>query len=278
MAQLKVKPKIDIAFKKIFADNEELLKGLISAALELQNAKKITLKPNEVTPARVDEKFCRLDIRAEVDGIELDIEIQLLDRDDFKTRSEYYSSLLFAHLKKGKSYNKIPKTVLICIVDFEAFPNYDDYHSCFVPMERTRHEILTDKKEIHYFELKKIAKIKNAQKEIEHWLKLIAAETESDIAELEKNTSNEKIQSALVEVQRLNKDTAFIREVEAREIQLYEEQSALEAAKVEGRAEGELKKTIEMAKTILKLGYLTIEQISETTGLTIEEIEALAKK
>ena len=268
MAQLKVKPKIDIAFKKIFADNEELLRGLISAALELQNAKKITLKPNEVTPARVDEKFCRLDIRAEVDGIEIDIEIQLLDRDDFKTRSEYYSSLLFAHLKKGKSYNEIPKTVLICIVDFDAFPNYEDYHSCFVPMERTRHEILTDKKEIHYFELKKISKIKNTQKEIEHWLKLIAAETEADIAELEK-IQNKNIQSALVEVQRLNRDTTFIREVEAREIQLYEETSALTAAETKAKKE--------IAKTALKEGLLP-KQIAKITGLTIEEVEALAKK
>ncbi|MCL2087826.1 MAG: Rpn family recombination-promoting nuclease/putative transposase, partial [Oscillospiraceae bacterium] len=151
MSELKVKPKVDIAFKKIFADNEELLKALISSALDFK-AKKIILKPTEITPSSAKEKFCRLDVRANVDGKEIDIEIQLFGRDDFRARAEYYSCLMFARLPRGEEYEKIPKTILINIIDWNAF-GCSEYHSKFITMEEKRHEMLTDKKEIHFFEL-----------------------------------------------------------------------------------------------------------------------------
>lgn len=268
MSKLKVKPKIDIAFKKIFADNEELLKHLIKSALNLQSAEILVLKPTEITPFRTDEKFCRFDIRAEVDGQDIDIEIQLAERDDFRARAEYYSSLLFTHLKSGKDYNELPKTVVICFIDYNAF-GCEQYHSKFVTMEETRHELLTYKKEIHFFELKKIPHTKNAKNELEYWLNFISAETEEDIDELKK-TSIDVIQTALTEVNRLNADEEFIQTVAAREVALREEASALNAAEKKGIREA----NEAVAKKMLKF-HKPIEEIMEYTGLTADEIKYL---
>jgi predicted transposase/invertase (TIGR01784 family) len=256
MTKLKVRPKVDIAFKKIFADNEELLKELIIGALDLKVAKNIILKPNEVTPATPDEKFCRFDIRAEVDGREIDIEIQLAARDDFRARAEYYSSLLFTHLKKGKDYNELPKAIVICFIDFNAF-GCSEYHSKFLMLETKRYELLTDKREIHFFELKKIPTVKNAQNKLEYLLNVIGAETEEDIKELD-SVQDETIRTALTEVRRLNADEEFIRKVAAREIQMYEEQSALSAAE----SKGELKERVSNIKALLADGMLLDKIIS----------------
>jgi len=263
MGKLKVKPKNDVAFKKIFAD-EELLKALIISALNLQGAKKITLKPNEITPSNPNEKFCRLDVRAEIDGREVDIEIQLTNRDDFRARALYYWALLFTHLPMGEDYEKLPQTVVISIVDFNIFGS-SDYHSMFRLEEVKRREVLTDKLEIHFFELKKIPSVPNAQKEIEYWLNLIGAETEDDIKSLEE-VQSEGIKNALTEVLRLNKDEEFVRTVEAREVQLREEQSALSAENRKAKRE--------TAANLLEMG-LSVEQISKATGLTIPELRKI---
>ncbi len=50
------------------------------------------------------------------------------------------------------------------------------------------------------------------------------------------------------------------------------------AAKKEGIIEGEQRKAIETAENFLKMNLLTHEQISQGTGLPLEQIKALAAK
>ena len=50
--------------------------------------------------------------------------------------------------------------------------------------------------------------------------------------------------------------------------------TAREEGRKEGREEGEKKKAIEVAKKVKKKGY-SFQDISEMTGLTIDEIEEL---
>ena len=45
----------------------------------------------------------------------------------------------------------------------------------------------------------------------------------------------------------------------------------------EGALEGARKKAIESATNLLKMNILSREQIAETTGLSIEEVEEIAK-
>ena len=269
--KLKVRPKVDIAFKKIFTENEDLLKNLLIEALALQSAKSILLKPSEVTPQNPDEKFCRFDIRVEVDKIDIDVEIQLAKRSDFPARAEYYSSLLFTHLKRGDNYNDLPRTIVVCFVEHPLF-DWPEYHSEFVTMERKYHEPLTDKKEIHFFELKKIPLLKDAKTKLEYWLNVIAAETEEDIAEISKTVQDADIQTALNEVRRLNKDPKFIDEVAAREVNIREEASALSAADQAGAK----RKETEVVKAFLADG-MSLEKIASVLKISDERMTEIKK-
>ena len=54
----------------------------------------------------------------------------------------------------------------------------------------------------------------------------------------------------------------------------YAEKKAKEEGKIEGIGEGKMKEKLEIAKSLKKEG-LSTELIAKTTGLSIEEIEAL---
>ena len=62
----------------------------------------------------------------------------------------------------------------------------------------------------------------------------------------------------------------------------YDRQAGLEAGLAAGLAEGRLEgahlKAIESAENLIKMNIGTLEQISEATGLSLEEVEELAKK
>jgi len=68
------------------------------------------------------------------------------------------------------------------------FADEKKYHHEFGCLEVTTHESLTDKMSLHFYELKKLPPLakddKNNGKDL--WLKLFRAETEEDLAEIEK--------------------------------------------------------------------------------------------
>jgi predicted transposase/invertase (TIGR01784 family) len=235
MGKLAVKPKIDLAFKKIFSENQKILKALISAALNISvsDIQDMKLGNTEILPQDLNNKFCRLDLKVTMKGKVIDVEIQLNNHGNFQSRALYYWSRLFSQsLESGNDFKLLPETIVISFINFDLF-GCSDYHSHFVLKEVIRNEILTDKLSLHFFELTKLPKEINKNKKIELWLKLISAETDEELYELE-NSQNEEIQEALDYVKKLNADDTFKRQIEMREIALIEEISALNFAKDEG--------------------------------------------
>jgi len=159
-------------------------------------------------------------------------------------------------------------------------------------IEHKRHEVLTEKFMIHFFELNKINKY-SKNKPMDDWLKLINAETEGELMDIQTTTLIPEIQETIVHLRTLNGDEKIRREAELREKRLHDEASSMQGAWREGKEEGlqeglakGLAKGIEegMEKTkyttatsLIKMGLLSYENISIATGLTIEEIENLAK-
>ena len=56
-----------------------------------------------------------------------------------------------------------------------------------------------------------------------------------------------------------------------------EELNQLKSSSAEGRVEGIAEGRVESAQKLLELGKLTNEEIAQVTGLTIEQIEEMAK-
>ena len=144
-------------------------------------------------------------------------------------------------------------------------------------MEKNRHEVLTDKFGIHFFELKKIGKNPNKDNPMELWLQLINAETEEELDMLE-NTNVQEISKAILVLRELNADENMRRLAEIREKALHDEASAINSAEERGMAKGIVKgieEGIELTKRVFRLsmqGY-SVKQIADELKTSEEQIQ-----
>jgi predicted transposase/invertase (TIGR01784 family) len=275
-----VKPKNDLVFKKIL-EKKSRLKAFIADVLDVEreSVNSVEILNTEVLPNETAGKFCRLDVKAKIDGKIIDVEIQRNDRNDFRERTLYYWARLYSSsLNKGQEYIELPQTIIISVVDYNLFPT-SDFYSNFVIKEKNRNELLTDKLSMYFFELKKLPKGKEPATKLENWLKFFGAESDEEIEALTSVEDGELI-SAIDEFRILSSDDKFVQEIVRREEMYIDERMALtaehKAGREEGKIEGKIEKAIETAQELLKMG-LSAEQISTATKLTIAEIEEIEK-
>jgi predicted transposase/invertase (TIGR01784 family) len=121
-----------------------------------------------------------------VNGQKIDLEIQVRnDEKDYPERSLYYWAREYSSaLPSGGKYAKLPRTIVISIVDFKLF-DCEDYRSEFQALEVTRGEPLTDKLVLVYYELDKLPEDVSAQNELLLWLRLFKAKTVEELQQIE---------------------------------------------------------------------------------------------
>ncbi|MCL2053657.1 MAG: Rpn family recombination-promoting nuclease/putative transposase [Oscillospiraceae bacterium] len=229
--------KLDVIFKKAFTEHDEMLRGLLCGLLQVEAVENIKIRNSEIVPDGIDGKFVRMDLNLEADGKLINVEMQYRVDSDFKDRALFHWSKLYGgELKSGEDYRKLKPSICINIVNFNLF-DCSDYHSCFKVMEEERHEVLSDKCEIHFFELKKIGKSINKDDKVRLWLQLINAETEEELDMLEQ-TGVLPIQNAVRVVRDMSEDTRIREAARIREKAMHDEASAMNSARREGVEQG----------------------------------------
>lgn len=236
-----VKAKLDIIFKRLFADerNSDILHAFISDILDIpyDSINKIAIQNPELIPYGADEKFSRLDLKLEVNDKLINVEMQINDDGYFRDRALYYWSRLFtSELKEGDNYSLLKQSISINIINFNMF-ECTDFHSAFVIMEENRHELLSDKCAIHFFELKKINKKPNPSNKKELWMQLINAESEEEL-EMLSDTKVPAIEKAVNVIIDMSNDSKIREEARIREKALHDKATALKTATDRGIAEG----------------------------------------
>ena len=236
-----VKAKLDIIFKRLFADerNSDILHAFISDILDIpyDSINKIAIQNPELIPYGADEKFSRLDLKLEVNDKLINVEMQINNDGYFRDRALYYWSRLFtSELKEGENYSLLKQSISINIINFNMF-ECTDFHSAFVIMEENRHELLSDKCAIHFFELKKINKKPNPSNKKELWMQLINAESEEEL-EMLSDTKVPAIEKAVNVIIDMSNDSKIREEARIREKALHDKATALKTATDRGIAEG----------------------------------------
>jgi predicted transposase/invertase (TIGR01784 family) len=264
---IKVKAKLDVVFKILFTKNLDLLHELLSALLGLpmDAIGNIVIRNPELFPESVGGKFTRLDIVMDVDGRTINVEMQCYWEADYGDRAVFNWSKLFSGgLERGDSYGDLKQTVCINILSKPLF-DCEGYHSRFNVMETTRHEVLSDKLDIHFFELTKIAKAVDKDDKTQLWLQLINAETEEEF-EMLTQTGVEPIKKAVYTLHQMSEDEKIRELARVREKALHDEASMMAGAERRGKTE--------VARNALGMGFKT-DEIVKLTGLTHDEIERL---
>ncbi len=260
-----IKAKLDIIFKKIFTDkdNEDLLIDFLSSLLEIpkESMQEVSIKSSENIPEDAAGKFSIMDIKLKVDDKLVNIEMQIKDELNFKDRVLYYWSKLYSgELKSGEEYGELKQSISIAIVNYNLF-DCNEYHSSFALMEKERHEILTNKCAIHFFELKKINKKVNKDDKMLLWLQLVNAESEEELNMLE-NTNIPEMKKAVKVIRNMSADEEMRYIADFREKTLHNEATALGNAKREGRLEGR-QESIQIMINNMKLLGMSDEQIQK---------------
>ena len=117
-----LKPKNDVVFQRLFCkDNPEITKAFVEAMLgEKVNSIEIN-NDKELLSEKLELKSGSLDLQVDVnDNEKVDVEIQLLERENFEERLLFYFSQLYLRgIKRGESYLSAKKVVIIAIIDYK---------------------------------------------------------------------------------------------------------------------------------------------------------------
>ena len=268
-------PKMDIIFQAIFGEvgSENITKDFLEKILK-RKIEKISLDKNPILRRELkDDKLGVLDIITELDGKEkCNIEMQLIDKNNIIERMLYYWSKMYTRqIKAGDDYNKLEKTIVILIADFNIKGlEKVEYHSTWKIIETNsvKKLILTDKFELDIIELLKIKGRENEKDQLLDWL--IFLENPESERVTRKMKENENLKEAVEKLDRISEDEKMQRIIELREKAIRDEH----AIYAKGVDDGIEKGIMKIAKSMLKKG-MNVSDIIEITGLTKEEIEKL---
>ena len=299
-------PKEDFVFKALFGteENKELLISLLNAILKGKPyIKDLSLNNTELTKILEPNKSSRLDILATSDdGIKFNIEMQCRKTKNLPSRTLFYTSKLYTKdLKENEDYNKT-KVISIWLFGENVTDRKSAINEAFVtfqPTDNDPYEILSDSIRIIYLELYKyVINNKNIDDKLTKWIDFLTNPIildkntieDKDIEKARKTLEyistddNERIILNAIQKSRndfYNDMTAAIEEGKEEGIEIGKIEGekiglnkGLKEGKIEGLKEGEKNKSIEIAKNMLKKGY-KIEDISELSGLTVDEIKLL---
>ena len=268
-------PKMDIIFQAIFGEvgSENITKDFLEKILK-RKIEKISLDKNPILRRELkDDKLGVLDIVTELDGKEkCNIEMQLIDKNNIIERMLYYWSKMYTkQIKAGDDYNKLEKTIVILIADFNIKGLEEvEYHSTWKIIETNsvKKLILTDKFELDIIELSKIKGRENEKDQLLDWLVFLENPESERVAR--KMEENKNLKEAVEKLDRISEDEKMQRIIELREKAIRDEH----AIYAKGVDDGIEKGIMKIAKSMLKKG-MNVSDIIEITGLTKEEIEKL---
>ena len=242
----------DYVFKKVFAKagNEEILKDFLESILEIK-IQKIEVKNPELPKDLIDKKAGILDIKAELNESQIcDIEIQVANEKNIEHRSTYYMSKLIAEqLNKKEEYNKLKKTIVINLLNFNYYKRNSYHQIAHMKFENTKEEkyvdmgytkedeLATEDIEMHFIEIPKFIK-KNCgiNTKLEQWLWLLTGKGEKvEMAEKE----NKKIKKAIEILEEMSMDEKEWELYQSRKMAEIDYNSGIASAREEGREEGE---------------------------------------
>ena len=198
--------------------------------------------------------------------------MQLVDEKNIEKRIVFYLSKMYTqNLKKAHNYSELNKCISILFIDFELeklkeIPKYLTKWN--IREENYGKIILTEVLEFYIIDMSKIEKY-SENKLLDTWVKFI-----SNSGEMNMENADESIKKAKEVLEEISEDEHEQYLAHLREKYIFQIQGIEEAGYDKGVAQGSKNEKIEIAKK-MKIKNMKIDEISEITGLTKEEIEKL---
>ena len=269
--------KVDFVFANLFGkkNHEKVLMCLLNSILNGKpHINSITLAPTEYRKVFPDGKSARLDIVAITDDeTRINIEMQCWNNGNIADRASFYQSKLRDKvIKEGMTYSNIPNIISIWICDDNVTHRKGCVHE-IVNMYKANNidevEVASDKFRQFIIEL---TKLETGSHMFLNDMFMVWMQFIKDPNSIPDEFLNiPEVKEAMDELRYMSADEETRSIYEARIKEINDMNSAL-ATKFD---EGAKYQALETAKNLIKIG-LSIEQISQATGLSIDEISHLA--
>ena len=278
-----INPKTDFAFKKIFGSEQSksILISFLNAILYNEHPviEDLEILNPYLAPKIRGVKDTYLDVKARITGDKtVIIEMQVLNVESFEKRILYNAAKSYSvQLQSGERYSLLNPVIALTITDFEMFPQFDKVISRFVLKEKDYLvDYLSDDIELVFVELPKFKKELNELETItDKWIYFLKSARElRTVPEVMGNVP--EITQAFQIANQANLNPEELEDLERREMFIQDMRGAMSKAVKQGIEQGTREAKVEIAKRLLNV--LDEEMISQTTGLTFEEIQSLRRE
>ena len=172
----------DYLFRALLQRNNLVLKGLICALLHMKEAdisSVIITNPIRLGDS-IDNKTFVLDINVILNQHHIiNLEMQVVNLNNWQDRSLSYLARNFDHLKKGEDYKLTHPVIQIGLLDYTLFPEYPEFYSAYQFLNVKNHTLYSDKWRISVLDLSRIdlATEEDRQYQLDYWAALFKAKT-----------------------------------------------------------------------------------------------------
>ncbi len=277
-------PCNDVAFKKIFGSDEHkaVTISFLNSILEYSGPSQITdvqFLNTEQKGVLPDKKNNILDILCiDQANNKYIVEVQVAGMEEFDKRIVFYGAKTYAlQLGATQSYRKLDPVVAISVLDFIYFKDKPAYKSIHLLLDKKTYTHDLKELSFAFIELPKFNKqahelVTNEDKWI-YFLKNIRKEDD-----IPQSLNNNEFKEACQAANRMTWTEAEYNAYENAIIAADDAKGQVEFARKEGQAEGWTESQLNTARNLLKIGKLNSAEISQATGLTIDEIERIKKE
>ena len=274
-------PKADLTFKLVFAEHKDLMMSLLNALLPLAEDAPITYieyETPEMAPDRKDGKNSIVDVRCkDAKGRHFLVEMQMSWDEEIKKRVIMNASkAVMKQVGRAELYTLIQPVFSLNLLNAKMKGEApEEFYHDYAILNVDHPECSLDYLRFVFVELPKFQPRNIMEKKMAVlWLRFLTEINEDTVEAPAELLENEEISKALSIVEKSAMSEAQLYAYERFWDAVNNEHVLMEGRYNEGVAEGAQAKAIAIARNMKAKG-ISINDISEITSLTVEEIEAL---
>ena len=270
----------DSTFKYMFKDYRDFFKKVIKSTTNV-DISEYELYNNEINSGNIARDY-RLDILLKKDNDFIIIEMNKnADKRTLLKARKYLYAIAGGGLVEGEEFKKM-RTILINFNN-SKYKNDKEAISVGYDLINEKYNDVIDEIKIYDIYLASLKNVRyNGSNEKETYLAMFRAESFEEMRDIA--NGNEEALKVVEELERLSENDEFrvlydvekMRRKEINSARLDGYDDGYDAGKIKGLEEGAKEEKIEIAKNLIKKG-VSFEIVSESTGLSIGELEELNK-
>ena len=210
----------DYMFRMVLQRDKQTLINLISSVLNipLDDIKDVSIE-NTVEPGqKIDDKEYQMDILVLLnDSTYLNIEMQVLNYNNWPMRSLSYLCRRFDNAARGQDYNLVKPVYHIGFLDFTLFEDHPEFFARYQLRNVKDNYLYTDNFNLYVIELNHtdMATAEDKASQVDLWAKLFKANSWEEIKMITKD--NPSLNSTAESIFLSNADTNILEQCRARE-------------------------------------------------------------